>query len=267
MTVYNYDPKSYHHQPDHDDPVQDPQEFRDFLLKTPEMIGFYRGQLSSPVTHYHPDTADRRPSTLHGRHSPLNLDALEGSDEEAAYLGELLRFAVERFLIPHPDRLEKPSDPRTPRLTLRCFWWARRDQQRCLGLTSSPRSLADAAVACRVLAAHAEEILETMENFNEWFRHWKEFRSRGSVMMSRKEKPENHDDAWLSLEEACLFAERSERTILRWMRDGILVCTDDEVMRDRLIRESSLREALADRRERLQGSMELARDHRWRDAS
>lgn len=239
------------------------QELKDFLLETPGMVEFYRAHLMSPTVTRDKDTADRQPSTLHGRHSPLNLDALEGGDTEAAFVGELLRFAIDNGIIPNPRYLFSGDlDKYEPRLTMSAFWWSKASG-RCLGLAGRTRAFQDMKVACVVLANHSQEILDVIGTDDEWMDSWRKFRSRGEIMVARQHSGTRDDDTWLTVDEACLYAERSRWTIMEWVKAGKLTTTDESVMSHRLILESSLRAALDEAYEARVSLADNARAHRW----
>lgn len=225
------------------------QELNEFLLETPEMVLFYRDHLTSNGREISADTSDRKTSTVHGRHTPLSLDALCDSDNEASFVGELLRFAISNGVIPDPRHLQTPEDDTVPRLTLSAFWWAKTGGRRCLGLAGRPRALHDLGVACRVLAAHSEEIISAMENFNGWFGSWRAVRNEGLKLVRRahegERKETEKEPVWLTVDQASLYSGRSVETITTWMKDGLLETTCEEVMRHRMVTESSLISAMS----------------------
>lgn len=225
------------------------QELEGFLLETPEMVIFYRSHLTSRVVVVSPDTSDRKPSTLHGRHCPISLDALEDADKEVSFVGELLRFAISNGVIPDPRYLPQPDVETIPRLTLSAFWWAKTGNRRCLGLAGNPRAVHDLAVACRVLAAHSEEIVSVMENFNDWFSLWRSVREQGLKIVSRAHQTERketeEETVWLTVEQASLYSGRSVETITTWMKQGLVESTDEPVLRHRMITEASLLSAMS----------------------
>ena len=223
-------------------------ELRNHILGTPELLIFYRTHVYTPQTlQKHPDTSDREASTVHGRHIPIGLDAMADADDEAMYLGELLRFAITSGLIPDPGYLAAPEDVTTPRLTLSAFWWGKGKYRRCLGLAGRDRALEDAIVACRVLAAHAEEIVDHMEEFSNWFSGWKAIRSTGLKILKRasSRREDTREEVWLTVEQASLYSGRSVETITTWMKQGLLETTGEEVMRHRMVTESSLISAMS----------------------
>lgn len=223
-------------------------DLRNHILGTQELLVFYRTHVYTPQTlQKHPDTADREASTVHGRHIPIGLDAMADADDEAMYVGELLRFSITSGLIPDPGCLAAPEDRTTPRLTLSAFWWGKGNNRRCLGLAGRDRALEDAIVACRVLAAHAEEIVEYMEEFSNWFSGWKAIRSTGLKILRRasSRREDTREEVCLTVEQASLYSGRSVETITTWMKQGLLETTSEEVMRHRMVTETSLISAMS----------------------
>lgn len=239
------------------------EDFKYLIKGTPGMISFYRGLMVDSAKVTDPNTFDRKATEVQGRHVPISLDAMQDADNEAAYLGELLRYCFDFDVFPRPSYIGIPDDDNAPRLTLGAFWWSKSRSGRCLGLAGYDRAFDDMVIATRVLSDHAYDIVMGLDNFPELFSAWKVLRSTGVSIRMRVNRSDTltktEPNVWLTIDEAAMKVDRSDKTIKRWMREGLVEHTSDDVVSDRMITEQSLLSAIASIRLKKKSAIDSAR--------
>lgn len=192
----------------------DSEQLDKHLRDTPSFIRRHRGRMISGAPGYQDIVV------FHGfgPQSPVNEDAMEMADLEAAFIGNLARYCMAMGSI--------------PRIPLKGFWWVNgecrgmqnamiEDEFNMMGEFNGRDVLAPIGRVVAHLRAHVGAVLDT-EGVEPILRAGEDTRWYSLKMFPQE------DDQWLTEEQAQDYTGCTERTLQRWRKAGAVAFIKDE---------------------------------------
>lgn len=184
------------------------------LLETPSFIRRHRGRMISGAPGYQDIVVFQG----FGPQSPVNEDAMEMADLEAAFIGNLARYCMAMGTV--------------PRIPIKGFWWVNgeckgmkcamiEDEFDLMGNFNGVDVLAPITAVVEHLRAHAGAVLET-EGVEPIVRAGEHTRWYSLKMFPQE------DDEWLSEDRARDYTGRAGYTLWEWRKSGSVEFIKDD---------------------------------------
>ena len=184
------------------------------LRETPSFIRRHRGRMISGAPGYQDIVVFQG----FGPQSPVNEDAMEMADLEAAFIGNLARYCMAMGTV--------------PRLPLKGFWWVRgecrgmqcamiEDEFNMMGEFNGRDVLEPIGRVVAHLRAHVGNVLDT-EGVEPILRAGEDTRWYSLKMFPQE------DDEWLAEAQAQDYTGCTERTLRRWRKAGAVAFIKDD---------------------------------------
>ena len=194
--------------------MMDAEALDKHLRETPSFIRRHRGRMISGAPGYQDIVVFQG----FGPQSPVNEDAMEMADLEAAFIGNLARYCMAMGTVPH--------------IPLKGFWWVNgeckgmqcamiEDEFNMMGEFNGRDVLEPIGRAVAHLRAHVGAVLDT-EGVEPILRAGEDTRWYSLKMFPQE------DDEWITEKQAVHYTGRSESALRHWRKSGSVEFIKDE---------------------------------------